>query len=103
MVVVMPAFPETQQAYQPLVTAHIRRLKFALAKAVTDRVNAPCDMMQQENAHQPSPEQERASEKDHHRIIDQVAAVDVWVGITLMEHPAKMGMEKDIKRAMRIT
>src|SRR5712692_8232198 len=57
VVVIMPALAETQQAHDPLVVALIVGLKLALAKGVTDRIDAPCDVMSQENAHQPAPQQ----------------------------------------------
>src|SRR5712691_11548932 len=121
VVVVMPALAETQQTHDPLVVALIVGLELALAKGVTDRIDAPGDVMSQENAHQSAPQQtaptaygERnnqrqhcpyhkcAADKHNHSIVDQVAAIDIRIGLLAIEDPAHMCVKKAIDGTMWI-
>src|SRR5690349_8318214 len=63
VVIVVPALAKRQQADDPLIAAAVRRLEFSLTKRVTDRVDAPGDVMRQEHAHQATPEQPGQGER----------------------------------------
>src|ERR1051325_10610623 len=56
MMVVMPAFAESEDAKDRVIPALIRRLIGPPAPDVADRVDAPGDMVQQAGANQPAPE-----------------------------------------------
>ena len=57
VMIVMPAFPETQQPHNPLVAAAIVGLELALAKGVTDRIDAKGHMVSDKNPHQGAPQE----------------------------------------------
>src|SRR6266699_732723 len=88
MVIVMPPLSESQQPDDPLVATPIVRFELAFAKGVTDRIDAPGHVV---------------SEEGDHRVLDQVTAIHVWIGRTVIEEPAKMCMKESLYRAMRIT
>ena len=41
VMIIVPAFSQTQQRYDPLITAVIVRLELAFTKGVADRIHAP--------------------------------------------------------------
>src|SRR2546427_294818 len=122
MMIIVPALAKGQKTHDPLITALIDSFKVALAEGMTDGVDAPGDMMSQEDAHQPTPQQAHpaanregneqrksgpekkcAAHKNHHTIIDQIAAIDVWISHAIFKKPAHMSMKETLYRAVRIT
>lgn len=57
MVIVMPSFPETENAHQEVVATLIARLVFTASPEMTDTVHAPGDMMNHEDPDQTAPEE----------------------------------------------
>src|SRR6266702_3106632 len=121
MVIVVPAFPETQYPHNPLVAAAIVRFELALAKGVADRIDTKGDMVSDKNPHQAPPqetcpaakrewdrqrqrhpEQEGAINKDNDRILQQVAAVYLGISEAVFEEPANMRMKEAFHRAMGV-
>ena len=62
--IVMPTFSKSQQADNPLVAAQVSRLELALAKGVTDRIDAPGGVAGKKYAYHPSPEQARPAAQE---------------------------------------
>jgi len=121
MVIVVPAFPETQYPHNPLVAAAIVRFELALAKGVADRIDTKGDMVSDKNPHQAPPqetcpaakrewdrqrqrhpEQEGAINKDNDRILEQMAAVYLGISEAVFEEPANMRMKEAFHRAMGV-
>src|SRR6266566_3377513 len=122
MMIVMPALAKTQKRRDPLVATLIRRLELALTKYVADGIGAKSNMVHQENPHQACPQetcpptdQERQHEREQHPepvgtvdkdndpVLQEMTAVDVAIGHTVLEEPANVGMKKPFKRTMWIT
>ena len=57
VVIVMPSLSEGQQPDHPLIAAAIVGLEGTLAKGMTNGIDAPGDMVQEECTHQSPPEQ----------------------------------------------
>src|ERR1700680_2277797 len=119
--IVMPAFPESQQSHNPLVAAAIVGLKLALTKGVTDGIDAKGHMVSDKNPHQGTPqetrpaanhegdqqrkrypEQEGAIYKDNDRILHQMAAVLLWISKAVFEEPAHVRVKDAFHRAMGV-
>ena len=52
MMIVVPAFSESQQCHKPLVATAIIGLELAFAKGVADGIDAKAKVVHEENAHQ---------------------------------------------------
>src|SRR5690349_1466030 len=55
MVIVMPTLSEAEQPHDPFIVAAIPGLKGPPAEGVADRIDAPGDVMGQEDPHQSAP------------------------------------------------
>ena len=55
--IVVPAFPESQQCHEPLVATAIIGLELAFTKGVADGIDAKGKVVHEEDAHQATPQQ----------------------------------------------
>src|SRR5579883_2245380 len=120
--VVMPALTKGQQPDDPLIAAAVSGLKRASPEGMTDRIDTPGHMMDQENAYQTTPEQtapaangkgndqgednpegKGTTHEAHDGISRQTAAIDVRIIGKLAQNPANMRVEETLSRAMGIT
>ena len=63
MVIVVPAFADAEDGADGVVHRVIGRLEIAAAKGVADRVDAPGDVVAEEDSHQTTPHQTEASRR----------------------------------------
>src|SRR2546426_1822751 len=121
MVIVMPAFTKTEQANKPFIVAPVVCLELTLPKSMTYRIDAPGNMVCEEDAHKSAPQetcpatnQERdnqrqchpqqkcAADKDNDRIFDKIATIHIGISHRVSEQPAHMSMKKTFDGAMRV-
>src|SRR5579871_183368 len=121
MMIVMPTFPEPQQPYHPLIVTPVLRLKRPFTEGMADRVDAPGDMMGQEDAYQAPPEQacpatqgkgnhqtqhrpeqEGPADEDDHLVFHQMGAIVVGITLVIAEHPADVRVKEAINRTVRV-